>query len=134
MLQREFQAATAKAAAPLLQAKVEPNVFFNQRIGNMYTPSMYAQLIALLARHHQEGAAPELHSKRVLAYSYGSGSAAAVYSIRFALDSPAQLKLFAQLQQCAKAAEQRLDRRLQTSPELYTEVSCIPSVSVRFWV
>lgn len=49
------------------QKQVEPTLFVSQRIGNIYTGSLYACLYSLLYR------TPDIANKRALLFSYGSG-------------------------------------------------------------
>lgn len=47
--------------------KVEPTLYISQRVGNIYTGSLYACLFSLLYR------TPQIANKKVLLFSYGSG-------------------------------------------------------------
>lgn len=47
---REFWDAILLASLKLLKDKVEPNIEFNQRIGNSYTASLYTQIVKLVQR------------------------------------------------------------------------------------
>ncbi|KAK6046543.1 hydroxymethylglutaryl-CoA synthase [Cooperia oncophora] len=58
----------------LWNQKVNPFLVLNRRIGNMYTPSLFAQLVAYLA----SGVVDDL--SRLLFFAYGSGSASAMFS------------------------------------------------------
>lgn len=48
---KKFSTTAISVSDELLKEKVEPNMILNRRIGNMYTPSLYAQLITLLSRY-----------------------------------------------------------------------------------
>lgn len=50
---RDFINAALAASDSLWRTKVDPYLLFNRRIGNMYTPSLYAQLVALFHRWGQ---------------------------------------------------------------------------------
>ncbi|CAD5228738.1 unnamed protein product [Bursaphelenchus okinawaensis] len=115
---RNFLSTAAKSSKDLLKSKVEPNITFNQRIGNMYTPSMYGQLVAFLAR---STLSEKLNGQRILAFSYGSGSAAAMYSIRLNVNTEAEKVGYRKIHECAVEALRRLDERILTTPEEYTE-------------
>lgn len=56
---------------------LEPGMDTVRRCGNMYTASLYAGLLSLLSN---KGA--ELQGKRILMYSFGSGSAASIFPIK----------------------------------------------------
>jgi len=62
---------------PAYKTKVQPTTVIPKAIGNMYTASLYASLVSLLA---VEG--DRLAGKRILMFSYGSGLAASMFSIR----------------------------------------------------
>ncbi|TKR86942.1 hypothetical protein L596_011434 [Steinernema carpocapsae] len=85
---------------------------FNKRVGNMYTPSLYAQLVALFARLPEN-----FEQHRVLLFSYGSGSASAMFSFKItpgeALD---------RMRQVGKEVLERLDERCEFSPEDYSAI------------
>ncbi|KAE9550222.1 hypothetical protein FO519_006567 [Halicephalobus sp. NKZ332] len=115
---REFASETRIASLHLLQEKVEPNMTLNRRIGNMYTPSLYAQLFTLLSRTDD---VQSLNNQRVLLFSYGSGLASAMFSIFFNLNTKTQSD-FEKMRSISKNAINRLDEREKHSPELYNEI------------
>lgn len=80
---------------------------------------MYAQLAAFLARSPAD---KQLNGKRILGFSYGSGSTSAFYSLKIDLDQAEQYNNYAVIQKAAKAAHERLEQRILVTPELYTEV------------
>ncbi|KAF7233482.1 hypothetical protein EG68_08280 [Paragonimus skrjabini miyazakii] len=75
---REMDSICMKATADLFADRVEPGLVFARQVGNMYTASLYTCLASLLL------SAPEsrLRGRRVLLYSYGSGLASAMFSLR----------------------------------------------------
>ncbi|XP_018645775.1 HMG-CoA synthase [Schistosoma mansoni] len=74
---RQLDTVCLKATELLYRRKVDPGLMFAKNIGNMYTASLYACLVSLLLNTPKG----ELSGRRVLMYSYGSGMAAAMYSI-----------------------------------------------------
>lgn len=60
------------------EARVAPSLLAAKHIGNMYTASVYGGLISLIS----EVPSDELLNKRVSIFSYGSGSAASLFSFR----------------------------------------------------
>jgi len=72
---REVEAATRTVAQPHFTGKVIPSCRLNQNIGNCYTASVYSSLLSLVC---ERGA--ELTGKRVMLFSYGSGSIASMFS------------------------------------------------------
>ncbi|VDK18318.1 unnamed protein product [Anisakis simplex] len=74
---RDFMTATLKASEQLWLQKVDPYLLFNKRVGNMYTPSVFAQLLALF---HRSSSLESIRHERILLFSYGSGAASAMFS------------------------------------------------------
>jgi hydroxymethylglutaryl-CoA synthase len=72
---KEVEAALKTVSAPYFQAKVDPSCKVNQHVGNCYTGSVFSSLLSVVV---DQGAA--LEGKRVLLFSYGSGSVASMYS------------------------------------------------------
>ena len=72
---KEVEAALKTVSAPYFATKVDPSCKINQHVGNCYTGSVFASLLSVVA---DQGAA--LEGKRVLLFSYGSGSVASLYS------------------------------------------------------
>lgn len=60
------------------EAKVAPGLLAAKNLGNMYTASVYGGLISLLS----EKSPQDLLNKRVSIFSYGSGSAATMFSFQ----------------------------------------------------
>uniref|UniRef100_A0A7E4UUM2 Hydroxymethylglutaryl-CoA synthase n=1 Tax=Panagrellus redivivus TaxID=6233 RepID=A0A7E4UUM2_PANRE len=112
---RDFNTAALQVSKPYFVQKVEPNMTLNQRIGNMYTPSVYAQLVTFLAKFDPIAATPQ----RLLIFSYGSGLASAMFSIEI---SDAENSELAKMKEVASGAVHRLEDRIQHSPEAYAEV------------
>ena len=57
--------------------KLEPTMDVVRRVGNMYTASLYGGLASLLSNV----SSADLQAKKILMYSFGSGSAASVFSL-----------------------------------------------------
>ncbi|CDF32383.1 unnamed protein product [Chondrus crispus] len=74
---REVIAAFVKIARPMYERQCKPAAWIGVEIGNCYTASLYSQLAALL---YEKG--DEVVGKRVLMYSFGSGFAASMFSMR----------------------------------------------------
>ena len=74
---RGLDAALRKASAGAYDAKVAPATLIPKQIGNTYTASVFAGLLSLVA---DRGDA--LAGKRVLLFSYGSGSVATMYAFK----------------------------------------------------
>jgi len=57
-------------------SKVDPTLYVSQRLGNIYTGSLYSCLISLLITNS------EIKNKNVLLFSYGSGLCSSMLSIK----------------------------------------------------
>uniref|UniRef100_A0A915DBP9 Hydroxymethylglutaryl-coenzyme A synthase C-terminal domain-containing protein n=1 Tax=Ditylenchus dipsaci TaxID=166011 RepID=A0A915DBP9_9BILA len=97
-MDRDFNKFSMELSQDVFDQKVSPYMEFNRRLGNMYTASLYAQLIDLVAISSQEC----LVNKRILMYSYGGG-------------------YYQKMVKSAKSACQRLDQRNKCSPEQYSQ-------------
>ncbi len=65
--------------------KCERNLYLAKNLGNIYTGSLYNGLLSLLlsgAPKEQGGEGLDLRGKRILMFSYGSGCAASLFSIK----------------------------------------------------
>jgi hydroxymethylglutaryl-CoA synthase len=93
--------------------RVQPSLTAPTNCGNMYTASVYSGLVSLLSNVPSE----ELQNKRIGVFSYGSGLASTLFSLRVKGDT-------------SEIAERvglngRLEARTAVSPEFYDEVSFI---------
>ncbi|EDO36099.1 predicted protein, partial [Nematostella vectensis] len=77
-LAKEIEKASVKASQGVFDAKARPCTHVAQDVGNMYTPSLYGSLVSLL----NSVPASQLAGKRIGMFSYGSGLASAMFSIR----------------------------------------------------
>lgn len=92
------------------QSRVQPGIEVPTMCGNMYTASVYGSLCALLSNV----ASGELQGKRIAVFSYGSGLASSLFSIKVNGDvKPMAEKL---------DLHTRLDARRTVPPEAYDEV------------
>lgn len=94
--------------------KVTPGVMIPQQLGNMYTASLYAGLMSLIS---SEGA--KLEGKRLLMFSYGSGLASTLFSLKVGT-GPA---VAAQLASVAARSDipNRLAARTSVDPKEFNE-------------
>ncbi|KDN45876.1 hydroxy methylglutaryl-CoA synthase [Tilletiaria anomala UBC 951] len=74
---KEVEKAFGAYAKASLDAKLEPSMDTVRRCGNMYTASLYGGLLSLL----NNIPSAQLQGKRILLYSFGSGSAASFFSL-----------------------------------------------------
>ena len=72
LMSLEFPNMTQKEYLSNFMEKVHPTLHIAQRVGNIYTGSLFGCLISLLALN------PEIKNKNVLLFSYGSGCCASM--------------------------------------------------------
>jgi hydroxymethylglutaryl-CoA synthase len=72
-----------KVSEPEFRAKTSDSLLLGREVGNMYCASLYGGLASLFATTSID----ELAGKRVILFSYGSGLASAMYSVRISTDS-----------------------------------------------
>ncbi|ALC41505.1 Hmgs [Drosophila busckii] len=75
---RDVEKAFLTQSAQLFEKKTKKSLLLANQVGNMYTPSVYSGLVSLLISEP----AAELVGKRIGVFSYGSGLAASMYSIK----------------------------------------------------
>ena len=90
--------------------RVQPSIQVPTFCGNMYTASVYGGLVGLLS--NVDSAA--LQGKRIGIFSYGSGLAASLFSLKINGSTEAISK--------ALNLQERLDARRTVAPEVYEEV------------
>ncbi|KAL1915506.1 uncharacterized protein VTP21DRAFT_6630 [Calcarisporiella thermophila] len=96
-----------------LAQKVEPSLLASRNIGNMYTASVYACLATLISQTSSEA----LLGKRIALFSYGSGAAATMFSMRVVGSTAAMAKHL--------TVAQRLNSRVPMSPETFTKLMAL---------
>ncbi|KAL8825555.1 MAG: hypothetical protein Q9191_004339 [Dirinaria sp. TL-2023a] len=92
------------------QARVQPGIEVPTMCGNMYTASIYGSLCALLSNV----SADELQDRRIALFSYGSGLASSLFSIKVNGNID---KMVANLD-----LHKRLEARRTVEPEVYDEM------------
>jgi len=96
----------------LYQEKTAESLYLSNQVGNMYTASLYSCLVAYLTSKPME----QLMGKPILLFSYGSGSAASMFSARLNSDTQALKRLLSGIQD----VREKLEKRLKISPEEFT--------------
>ncbi|KAJ6655465.1 hypothetical protein lerEdw1_005166 [Lerista edwardsae] len=114
---KEVDKAFQKASKELFSQKTQPSLFLSARNGNMYTPSVYGCLTSLLAQY----SAQQLAGSRIGVFSYGSGLAASLFSLKVTQNSAPGSPLEKLVSSCSDLAA-RLDSRKCISPEKFTEM------------
>ncbi|XP_059491185.1 hydroxymethylglutaryl-CoA synthase 1 [Neocloeon triangulifer] len=96
----------------LFEERTKPSLFLANQIGNMYTPSLYGGLVSLLISRE----AAQLTGNRVALFSYGSGLASSIYSLRISSDLAAVKKVVDSL----KHVKPQLEARRKVAPEEFS--------------
>ncbi|XP_053103956.1 hydroxymethylglutaryl-CoA synthase, mitochondrial isoform X1 [Hemicordylus capensis] len=114
---KEVDKAFQKASMELFSQKTQPSLFLSARNGNMYTPSVYGCLASLLAQY----SAQQLAGSRIGVFSYGSGLAASMFSLKVSQNSAPGSPL-EKLVSSLSDLQARLDSRQCVSPEKFADI------------
>lgn len=109
-----LEKAAVAVSKPYYATKIAPGITIPQQLGNMYTASLYAGLMSIVSN---ERAA--LAGKRLLMFSYGSGLASTLFSLRVGTgaDVESRLNLISE-----KAnIDARLAARTQVTPQVFND-------------
>lgn len=96
----------------LYQQKTAESLYLSNQVGNMYTASLYSCLVAYLTSKPVESMA----GKQILFFSYGSGSAASMFSARLVTDVQAIKRLIIGVNDVRR----KLGERIKVTPEEFT--------------
>ncbi|XP_066567562.1 hydroxymethylglutaryl-CoA synthase, cytoplasmic isoform X1 [Amia ocellicauda] len=113
---RDVEKAFMKASAQMFEEKTKASLLISNQNGNMYTPSVYGCLASVLAQYSPQ----QLAGQRIGVFSYGSGFAATLYSIRVTEDDTPGSPL-AKLTASLCDLQARLDSRRKVAPEVFAE-------------
>ncbi|XP_039258627.2 hydroxymethylglutaryl-CoA synthase 1-like [Styela clava] len=106
------------ASNNLFESKTHRSLLIASRVGNMYTPSLYSCLVSVLISHSFE----ELSNKRIGLFSYGSGLASSMFSMKVCnVDDDQSKQALEKLIYGISDVKHRLDRRQEISPEDFTK-------------
>ncbi|XP_075396623.1 hydroxymethylglutaryl-CoA synthase, mitochondrial [Tenrec ecaudatus] len=114
---RDVDAAFQKASLDMFNKKTKASLYLSARNGNMYTSSLYGCLASLLSQH----SAQDLAGSRIGAFSYGSGMAASLFSLRVSKDASSGSPL-EKLVSSVSDLPNRLASRKRASVEEFTEI------------
>ncbi|KAJ1493811.1 hydroxymethylglutaryl-coenzyme A synthase C terminal-domain-containing protein, partial [Baffinella frigidus] len=115
---RAMESAFVELAKTMYQSKVEPSTLLPMQLGNSYTASMYTGLASLIHAWHkprtgaQVDTDKETMGKKILMFSYGSGLASTLFS----------MKVMGPTGHIAQAGnlDERLEERKFVTPEEFT--------------
>jgi len=105
-IEKTFVALSKKRFA----ARVQPTIDVPTMCGNMYTASVYSSLVSLIANVSSN----DLQGKRVAMFSYGSGLASSMFSLR--------IRGSTEEMQSKIDLHNRLEARRTVAPEVYDEM------------
>ncbi|KAJ7988199.1 hypothetical protein DPEC_G00321130 [Dallia pectoralis] len=113
---RDVEKAFLKASTEMYNQKTKTSLLVSSQNGNMYTPSVYGCLASVLAQHTPQ----DLAGQRIGLFSYGSGFAATLYSLRVSQDATPGSALD---KLCASLFDlkNRLDSRRKVSPAVFAD-------------
>ena len=99
----------------LFKQKTAPSLLFAKEIGNMYTPSLYSCLIS----HLLSKSIDDLANTRICLFSYGSGSASAMFSLIVRQQENARFGLASIVKSLNAQKTRMLENRVEIEPALY---------------
>ena len=114
ILFKEIEKACGEASKNTFDEKVLPSLQIAANVGNMYTPSLYASLCSLFCNKEIE----ELLGKRVTLFSYGSGLASSMFSLKITNNE----KDLTPVRDSLNVAYDRLNERSEIAPKDFVEV------------
>lgn len=109
---REIEKTFMERSKSIFEKMTKPSLLLASRVGNMYTPSVYSGLASYLVSLPLEN----LPGKKIGVFSYGSGLASSMYSIKV-VDNGLPT-LINNLKKCVD----NLEKRIRVTPEKFTEV------------
>lgn len=109
---KDLEKAAMNATVKLFEQKTKPSLTLAKNVGNMYTPSVYGGLVSYLLSNKMEN----LPGKRIVLFSYGSGLASSMFSIR--IDNSISQRLKNLLKGTANVLS-RLENRIKVSPSVF---------------
>lgn len=115
---KDLEKAVLKTSRTTFETKTEPSLFLAKKVGNMYTPSLYGGLAS-----HLLGKSPsDLSGSRIVLFSYGSGLASSMFSLRVSPESASVGGSLDQLLRGIADIPERLQGRRKLTPAKFTEV------------
>ncbi|KAF6039320.1 HMGCS1 [Bugula neritina] len=113
---KDLEKAFVKASAEVFAKKTQPSLKIANQVGNMYTPSVYGSLCSYISSND----AASLANKRAVLFSYGSGLASSMYSVRFSEDTTPGSPLTKLVASLADL-NTRLESRRKVEPALFSD-------------
>ncbi|XP_076067053.1 hydroxymethylglutaryl-CoA synthase isoform X3 [Oratosquilla oratoria] len=114
---RDVEKAFMANSMPTFEAKTKPSLLVATQVGNMYTPSLYGSLAGLISSH----TVSSLAGKKIGLFSYGSGLAATMFSIKVSTDTSPGMPL-AKLVTSMANLRDRLESRVKVNPQAFAQI------------
>lgn len=114
---RDIEKICMGASKELYEKKTKPSLLLANKVGNMYTASLFGGLVSLLVSKD----AQSLAGNKVALFSYGSGLASSMFSVTITKDcgkNSALEKLVSNL----SYVKPLLEKRISVTPEKFTEI------------
>lgn len=109
---RDIEKILMERSKIIFEKMTKPSLLLASRVGNMYTPSVYSGLASYLVSLPSE----DLPGKKIGVFSYGSGLASSMFSIKI-VDN----ELSIMITNLQKSLD-NLEKRIRVTPEKFTEV------------
>lgn len=114
-LDKKLEKELIKSSEIFFKKKTFPSLILAREIGNMYTPSLYGCLIS----HLLSESIQNLRNTRICLFSYGSGSASAMFSIIIRENKSSRFMLENLLEKLEEQRTKLNDHRIEIEPKLY---------------
>jgi len=114
VLFKEIEKTSVELSKDIFSQKTKPSLQIAKNVGNMYTPSLYASLCSLMCNIDIE----DLMDKRVALFSYGSGLASSMFSLRITKNKEELIPLIKTVEISAK----RLAERTEVEPQAFVKI------------
>ncbi|CAD5123315.1 DgyrCDS11673 [Dimorphilus gyrociliatus] len=112
---KDLEKAAMSATRELFEEKTKPSLTLAKNVGNMYTPSVYGGLVSYLLSNDID----KLPGKRLVLFSYGSGLASSMFSVKIDNSVSQQLK---NLYKGIADVPARLEKRIKVSPSVFDKI------------
>lgn len=114
---KELEKKFVALSKDLFEEKTKPSLLLATEVGNMYTASLYSCLVSYLISKPID----EIAGKNLMLFSYGSGSAATMYSISINSDGSRGSPLHRLVSSVANIKD-TLAKRIKITPEEFTKI------------
>ncbi|KAK4328393.1 hypothetical protein Pmani_001218 [Petrolisthes manimaculis] len=114
---RDVEKAFMSQSEAAFRVKTKPSLLLASQVGNMYTPSVFGGL----ASHISCNTTESLAGQRVALFSYGSGLAATMFSLRVTRDSQGPDSTLARLVNSLVDLPTLLETRTKVDPQVFAQ-------------